>query len=189
MIILLSGKQGAGKTQLAKLLSQSLPQLAIFKFADPLYKLHDIIFKTLQDEYGVTITPPQNHNKSTTIDAKLLQVLGTDWGRATYGGRFWADIAASRVHHAACDLALFDDLRFMEEIEAFPPHKRITVRLNAPETVRFRRAEKWRDLTNHASEVSLDDYTGWDLVFDTSAEGSLEDACRIVIKHLNTLQG
>jgi hypothetical protein len=176
-IILISGKQGSGKTTLSSRLRERLTTwgnpVSSMKFAEPLYRMHKEIRSILQEWRADTLP-------ATEIDGPLLQVLGTEWGRKTRGEDFWANLARRRVEnfHAALqqenvsrfDFAfyIFDDCRFENELHIFKGLPYITIRLNADENIRKTRAEKWRPNTDHPSEVGLDHVSEWNLQFNTN---------------------
>lgn len=178
-IVQLSGKMGSGKTTLARAL---LPQFAPtptkhMKFADPLYEMHEECLGVMS-EYGVHV--PEK-------DGKLLQVLGTEWARATYGEDIWRNILLSRIEdytttNPTTDFVfLIDDLRFRNEVL----DEAVKIRLTAPEIVRRDRAQGWRENTKHRSETDLDDYSGWDLILDTHLD-SVEDNVKKVMDFLGS---
>lgn len=171
-IVAISGKQGSGKTTLSSGLYdwyKDKREVLRFKFADPLYGMQAAL-KDVLHYYGETFKTP---------DGKLLQLLGTEWGRETLGEDVWARILERRIkglYEADHDkkLVIVDDCRFVNELKLFEDLKYwqtgirvVTVRLEAPEHVRKVRAEKWRDNTNHRSEVALDESKGqFELVLD-----------------------
>lgn len=170
-VVLISGKQGSGKTTLADGLQKEFAdRFTVYrmKFAGPLYNMHDairgLLAKDLMDDLQ-------------GIDGPLLQVLGTEWARKTRGEDFWVryakrKVVAEMLFRVEVGLArqhclfVFDDCRFPNELEAFGS-RGITLRLEAPEEVRKTRAEKWRENTMHLSETSLDE-AKFNIVFDTA---------------------
>lgn len=154
-LILLSGKQGSGKTTA----SYNLKNWAIgnrwrfkdFKFADPLYEMHDLILGVLK-KYGI---------KTPHKDGPLLQMLGTDWARKNYGPDIWASLGRARVEieleRSSLDhptLFVVDDCRFMNELEYFDDAFKVRLECNRDE--RKARADAWRDNENHPSETQFD---------------------------------
>lgn len=157
-IVLLSGKQGSGKSTIQSQLMAGARDVGFtgahgINFADALYALHDAVLDTLDRKFGVA--------RLTAKDGVLLQLLGTEWGRKVYGTEIWVDIVKNRIdmidkiegHH----LIIIADCRFENEFNAFPGAVR--VRLVATEDERKHRTTSWRPNTSHASEVSLDDYS------------------------------
>ncbi len=180
-IVLLSGHQGAGKTTIAqavkkKFIRYSLQAAAVYKFAEPLYSIHAEVQKIMEG-YGFGWKG---------IDGKLLQVLGTEWGREK-DPDLWCKIAASRFKNADFlpAVVLFDDCRFYNEFVAFDKQgyeQVLKVRLECPEAIRRIRAEKWRNDTQHQSETELDDEV-FDLWIDTD-ETTIDQAAVLILHEL-----
>lgn len=157
-IVCISGKQGSGKTTLAKALVEKYSGHH-FKFADPLYEMHNLISNLLKVTYKFEMKKK---------DGRLLQLLGTEWGRETLGQNIWADLAVNKIYDTIEKLdkwdkafIVVDDARFENELDVFLAMKKenwavLTVRLECPELHRKARADDWRPATNHPSEVGLD---------------------------------
>lgn len=171
-VVLISGKQGSGKTTIANELIRNKELLRFDfagseKFAETLYELHNYLLNRME-----TLTGKPRIAK----DGKLLQLLGTDWGRENFGPDVWCDILkrkieAFKTESALKRLVIIDDCRFENEFESFPDALR--VRLEAPEAIRKLRCPAWRDNVNHPSEVGLDEYStlgAFDLYLDTSGD-------------------
>lgn len=182
IVLMLSGKQGAGKSTTAKalegvLLSKGIASIR-FKFGDIIYAVHDAVWATLE-QYGVT--------RPGDIDVNLLRVIGTEYGRKYLGDDVWVEGLKRRVLETEASIMstmmnmgqdpssfervyLVDDLRFKSEFD-LNVSDTIRVRLEAPAKVRKARAEKWTDETEHKAETDLDSYVSegkFDLVLDTS---------------------
>jgi hypothetical protein len=184
LVLLISGKQGSGKTTLAQglfnkfLESRIVQGVYAMKFADPLYDMQKAI-AAVMDRYDYPIKTP---------DGRLLQLLGTEWGRSTIDKNLWVKLAQIRIEKLLESqivrtnrLIIIDDARFPNEIEAFdefqkfwPEVEIMKLRLEAPEHVRQVRAEKWRTHTDHPSEVALDGYHGWDKVLFTDTTNAAD---------------
>lgn len=182
--ILISGRQGSGKTTLANLICNSVnfvmneANIKAFQhtFAGTIYQLHNMILQAVAS-YGLP-TPKK--------DGNLLQLLGTEWGRKTYGDNVWVNIVKHQMEDrsrfaAAANGIVFvvSDTRFPNELEAFPGA--VTVRLECPEEIRKARilatpGQSWRENTNHPSETGLDHITNWNFKFDTSTMSTEECA-------------
>lgn len=150
-VIMLTGKQGSGKSAVRSALFDALENLGKgpypIKFADPLYEVCEMVYERL----GLDKTQP--HFK------RLLQLVGTDWGRKAVDPDIWVEAARRKVSRAqdmGVELFIFDDCRFENELRAFSVTETTTVRLVAPEDVRRARADRWREDVNHPSEVGLD---------------------------------
>jgi dephospho-CoA kinase len=160
-VVVISGKQGSGKTTLAKLLIEKWKYAETIKFADPIYQIHDFAIRIVK-EAGI----PFDRVK----DGDLLQYLGTEWGRKI-DRDIWVKIAKSRIDFKLENyfdkpeiLFIVDDCRFENEFNIFKD-RALMIRLECPEEVRRVRAEYWREATNHPSEIGLDVYSA-DMKFD-----------------------
>lgn len=177
-IFTISGKQGSGKSELAKRLkSKFIEKLAIesitLKFADPLYEMQDAIHKIL-DNYEI-------HRPKK--DGYLLQWLGTQYGRMHIDQDIWVNILKTRLGNIPKDVPIMiDDCRFENEFDVLKEVNCLMIRLECPEYLRKQRAESWRTDTEHASEVGLDRYVKmnkFDVVLDTgkwNVEDTLNNA-------------
>ena len=150
-VILISAKQGAGKSTLASRLAEHLGG-TIMKFAEPLYFMHDGLLPYIK-KMGLR---PDDMKK----DGELLQMLG-EYGRRIHKD-VWAQILHRRIaqERAASPDTWFiiDDCRFENEFDAFPDA--IKIRLTASEATRKARCSYWREDTSHPSEIGLDAYAG-----------------------------
>lgn len=154
-IVMISGKQGAGKTTISNALREKLSNknepCVQLKFADVLYEMHDEVLKVLYRYWD---------QRAIKKDGDLLQLLGTEWGRKTIDENIWVKILQRRVHvhqsQPPWPNIIIDDCRFPNEFDAFPDALRI--RLRAEEGARKKRCEMWRENTNHPSEIALDQY-------------------------------
>lgn len=176
LVVLFSGKQGSGKTTTATLVARNLGKRDIqvhhYRFAQPIYEMHDAIYAVGQ-KYGIEL--------QGTKDGELLQFLGTEWGRQKKGKDVWVNAALARINrHSVADVFVIDDLRFENEFDAFPNGLRI--RLDAPESERKVRASYWRENTQHPSEIGLDAYAEqgkFDAYFDTINQGAVTIAAAV----------
>ena len=137
--------------------------------------MHDDLRAYLQ-KYG--LRPPPD---VSVKDGKLMQFLGTDWVRSTYGPNAWITILERRLKifnstsQKRMGYAIIGDCRFQNEFDAFP--EALRVRLEAPALVRKSRAENWRTDLNHPSETDLDGYAEegrFDVQVDTAACGPVD---------------
>jgi len=182
MIILISGKQGSGKTTLAQQLKASLGAKRVLhmKFADPLYQIHNAMWNILES-YGI----PREEKSGD-----FLQFVGTEWGRKR-DPEIWVKIARTRAMRALGDFefVIIDDCRFENEFDAFP--EAFSIRLECDREIRKARAQGWREDETHPSEVGLDGYSTQNkfnlyLMTDSSAiESVVKVATKRVINEYN----
>ena len=187
-IIIISGKQGSGKTTTAQALRNKLKSeysgVQNVKFATPLYALHEYILNRMEQWTGV---------KRVKKDGVLLQMLGTEYGRQVHGENVWVNILRNfmdnemkQMFQFSRGLVIIDDCRFENEFDAFPDALR--VRLDAPEQIRKPRTHAWREDTNHPSEIGLDQYADalkFDLYIGTGDENCTpEYAAGLIIAKL-----
>lgn len=177
-IVLLSGKQGSGKSTIQKALAahvfQNMKRIpAIINFADPLYEFHNFI-RNRMTEYG--IERPQK-------DGRLLQLLGTEWGRQSVDTNIWCQIAKNKTSKLRDAVAIIGDCRFKNELRFFPDA--IKVKLYADRDVRKSRCDSWRDTENHQSEIDLDDVSEkeFDFVLNTEIT-SVKDCVEMLAMRL-----
>lgn len=170
-IVLISGKQGSGKSTLARALVamcwRARLEASLHRFAGALYTLHDVVLPTAK-RLGLPIV-------EGAIDGTLLQVLGTEWGRISFGDDVWVKALEHEIGVISAgdlldpDVVVVDDCRFPNELWLCPGVERVLVRLEANEGIRALRAQKWRENVDHPSECALDDYDGWDLSLCTNS--------------------
>jgi hypothetical protein len=86
----------------------------------------------------------------------ILQVMGTDMFRSIYGD-IWVDACLKNVHDEGTELAIITDCRFPNEVEG--------IQAAGGKVIRFLRAP-FAGGDQHESETALDDYEGFDYVFD-----------------------
>lgn len=112
MIIGLTGGMGVGKSTAVKTLEAlSNKPVKLIKFAQPLYDAQEFLYNRISGVYS----RPDTFIK----DRKLLQWLGTEWGRETISPSVWVDvwkldteIAVLKGYTVVCD-----DVRFDNEAE------------------------------------------------------------------------
>lgn len=153
-IIMLSGKQGSGKTTLQELLYGLLVQFgcrpAKVNFADFIYSVHNFALEELR-KVGI--------DRDMKKDGRLLQLLGTEWGRDSISKDIWCDVMKGKIQNLEREgftHAIIGDCRFENEFDYFPSALR--VRLQCEREVRKTRCTQWREADFHASETGLDLY-------------------------------
>jgi len=115
-IIAFTGAMGSGKSttvnQLEELVENRGLQTYNAKFAAPLYEMQEEIYRI--------IAPVHTVPKGWVKDRKLLQLLGTEWGRQTLGENIWVDLWKQNVKDLvsswpSISIITCDDLRFENE--------------------------------------------------------------------------
>lgn len=200
--VLISGKQGAGKTSLQNAIIgyNHNPDTVIVKvnFADPLYQIHDYCINLLK-EHGIT--------RDIVKDGPLLQLIGTEWGRKTIDENIWVNMVKAKIDLITRDpykigsilttqkffdnkvsklIFLVGDCRFKNELTGIPTALR--VRLECDRDLRKQRCSMWRENENHPSEVDLDEWAKvhgvFDLIYSTEHQ-TPEFIAHSIMLHLN----
>lgn len=105
-ILAFTGAMGTGKSTAINHVQYQPPQNAkLIKFAQPLYDMQRLIY--------------QRVGKPEVKDRKLLQWLGTEWGRSI-SETLWIDLWRKEVYKALAQdiIVLVDDCRFDNEAKA-----------------------------------------------------------------------
>lgn len=188
-IILISGKQGSGKTTLAEELRKYQMQtnhtrIKEFKFAQIIYDIHNFAIGRLS-EAGI-------NRPELKKDGRLLQLLGTEWGRATIDMNVWVKALDFEIQkfftetkHFNTLIAVVSDCRFQNEFDHFSKMKEtFSVRLQCDRKTRKKRCESWRETDTHLSELDLDDHIDkFDIVVN-SAEHPVEKYLSWILKEI-----
>lgn len=127
-----------------------------------------------------------------TKDGDLLQLLGTEWGRKK-DSQIWVKLLLNQLRVLPQNsLVTVEDCRFENEFDAFMNVPGVlSVRLEASRATRMARAEMWRKVEDHPSEVGLDHYAAmrkFDMVLDADKHTQEEIAQMVAerIEQLNT---
>ncbi len=176
-VILISGKAGSGKSTLQQALKMQLETLTytvgIARFAQPVYEAHTSAMRALIP-YGI---PP------VAKDRRLLQLIGTEWGRLSRGENIWVECLNARLADlkgSGHDFVLVDDLRFKNEKNFNYCADKLTIRLSCPDEVRAARLPGRQLPPEHVSECDLDADV-FDYHFDSSVN-SASDIAKILVK-------
>ena len=106
-IILLVGKKGSGKTTNANMIKDSLDKkVEIFSFAKGLKEDTNVLIK---NSLGEEFLKPEHKE----FVRPLYQVLG-NLGRKI-SDRFWLDKVLNQILKSDCEVAIIDDVRFVNE--------------------------------------------------------------------------
>ncbi len=127
-------------------------------FAAPLYEIQAFV--------------QERCNLPKEKDRRLLQILGTEWGRER-DPDIWVNLLLAEMDKLPPQTNVFiTDVRFPNEIRALQNRGFILVHIVRPSTQRLA-AFTDGGSTQHASELALKDNKDWDLT--VSNEGTLDD--------------
>ena len=176
---------GAGKSTVAGLPAKNFSNVVILSFAAPLKHMAGVFFANLgfapemidhllsPDGKAVEITS-QSTGKVFT-PRRVLQTLGTEWGRTCISENLWSDIAQDRVlqalGHGLCPV--FDDMRFDNEYAML---KALDARF-----IHIRRPGMETAITTHPSEGGLRS-KHWD--FEIVNDGPLDVLEKSVLENI-----
>lgn len=163
MVYGISGKKGAGKDLIGKIIRSKLePQrrYQIKKFADKIKDIVGLLIgcsreqledrefkqKELGDEWG-GITARE-----------LLQIMGTECGRQNIHPNIWVNALFADYNYNSS--WIITDVRFPNEAKAIKDKGGILIRVNRESDV----------VDDHPSETALDDYNDWDLVIENDSD-------------------
>lgn len=192
-IIFYSGMQGAGKSALQKetvrvAKEYGFDEAHVLNFADKLYKIQYGVLDEMEAEGYYLPNKARKHGP-------LLQFIGTDFGRETYGDDVWVDILKKKIAKIEKEnvsnkkiLIVIGDCRFENEFDSIPSAYR--VRLLCPRKERKARCDQWRKKEKHPSEIGLSYYSyfgKFDKYFNTSAKNgtSIEDCVKTVMLEIS----
>lgn len=121
-IIGLAGRAGTGKTTLARAMSKLLSaqernNSCVRSFADPIKVMSNNLWQFLGHEGAPNKTDLMYKNVSVR---KVMQTLGTEWGREHLGPDIWVDcmrVRAERARKNGVTHFIIDDVRFPNEVE------------------------------------------------------------------------
>jgi hypothetical protein len=144
-----NGGMGSGKSTAIEFLKAQYPDQEIVnvKFAGPLYEIQEFIYKRIESVYK---RPP-----TFVKDRKLLQWIGTDWGRDTISQNLWVDIWRAEVNDAlkrGC-LVVCDDVRFDNEAALVRAMGGRVIQLQCNKT--HERIDTAAGIVNHKSEAGI----------------------------------
>lgn len=125
MIIGFTGKMGVGKsTAISEIdLVASCP-VKLVKFAQPLYDIQEFAYERISS----VLARPEDFKK----DRKLLQWLGTEWGRGLRED-LWVQIWTTRaLYLSSKNVVVCDDVRFDNEAETIKALGGVVVHILGP---------------------------------------------------------
>jgi hypothetical protein len=179
VILGLCGAAGSGKSSVALRLHAE-HGYASWAFADPLYAAVAAIT-------GLEIAELQNRERKErvlpwlgTTPRRLLQTLGTEWGRGIISDTIWIDSTFRRIDASGWDRHVISDVRFTNEAEAVIARGGHVLRVERPDSACLD-----AQAAAHASEAGIPD----SLVLATiQNSGSLADLDAAVDSLIASLQ-
>lgn len=148
-VIGLHGKMFSGKSTVFELLCEMArpKQVKLVKFAGPLYDMQGMIYKRAY------LDAPK------VKDRKLLQWLGTEWGRSIDSNLWtgiWKRDANYVLENSPTTIVVSDDTRFDNEADLIRSMGGIVIHVKSAQGHREKRASALGlEITDHASEASL----------------------------------
>ena len=166
-LIALHGQMGSGKTTVSNMILNKT-QGKIVKFAGPLYAIQQYVYETT----GLTLKGEK--------DRKLLQFIGTDWGR-TIDANIWTNIFKATVKTTPESiLCVCDDVRFENELDVIKELNGYSIKIKRDN---YDKPVNGGSI-NHVSEAGLDDSL-FDLVIENNGDlKSLENEINLVLENL-----
>lgn len=167
-LIAFNGGMGCGKSTAIEALREAMlaagdtRKITLVKFAAPLYDIQEYVYKRIESVYK----RPPNFIK----DRKLLQWVGTDWGRSL-DVNLWADIWQAEVKAAIArgELAVCDDVRFDNEAVLVKSLGGVIVKVSRNNGADH--AHGGKGIANHASEAGIKpDYVDYIVENNSSLE-------------------
>jgi len=170
MIVLISGKQGSGKTTLSGKLREKARMNGVYAWPGGFGKAMRAIVASMQ-AVAKSVGCPVPDKVETR---ELMNFIATSWGRKM-DPDFWIPPVIKSYEEIADAwknqidfLFIIDDFRCKNEAHAFDHLDNVfRIRLECAEEIRKQRAKYWGS-PDHFSEVDLDGYTNFDLDLDTN---------------------
>lgn len=151
MIIGFNGNMGVGKSTAIQTLKvfASPVKVHLVKFAQPLYDMQEFIYSRISSVH----TRPSSFTK----DRKLLQWLGTDWGRDTISQDLWVSTWKAAVAEIQAKspgaIIVCDDVRFDNEAEVLKSMGGYIVKIERPDNTLH--AQGGVGIVGHKSEAGV----------------------------------
>lgn len=151
-----SGPMGCGKSTAIEELKAMCPNrhIVLVKFAGTLYEIQDFIY----DRIAAVHPRPTGFVK----DRRLLQILGTEWGRDCISESLWVRLWRANVERALefhpvgkPTLVVCDDVRFDNEAEVLTQLGGVIVQIRTSRN--HERINTKAGIANHQSEAGIAD--------------------------------
>jgi hypothetical protein len=146
-----TGGMGVGKSTAIQFMKDNTNRIVkLVKFAQPIYDIQEFAYRRIQPVYA----RPETFVK----DRKLLQWLGTEWGRSLKDS-IWVDIWKADVLEWKHDCGevvtiVCDDVRFDNEAQAIKDMGGTIIKINAADVKD--RIDTSAGIVHHQSESGID---------------------------------
>lgn len=176
-IIGFTGLMGSGKSTAIALLSELQNQpVYLIKFAQPLYDMQEFIYNR--------ITLAHKRDEFFVKDRKLLQWLGTEWGRDTIHKDLWTTIWLEEIKFAQENypncIIVSDDVRFDNEVQVLKQVGGHLIKIESNKNEE--RIDTKAGIAGHTSETGID-LNSVDFILENN--GTLDDL-KTALLTLNT---
>lgn len=160
-----TGKMGSGKSTAIQCLREIQHEpVQVVKFAGTLYEIQELIYKKIEPVYK----RPENFIK----DRKLLQLIGTEWGRNSVSETIWLDLWKREVEYMSENypgtILVSDDVRFDNEADLIRSMGGSVIQIVSDK----QRTDTKAGIAGHASETGVD-LNKIDYILENN--GSIED--------------
>ena len=143
-IIGFCGKAHSGKSHAANIIKSEYPNAEIISFGDAVRDMLKAIVDV--DSIYESETKEEIIPELGVSLRKLMQTLGTEWGRNSVSDSLWVDIFMMKVNNSKSDIIIVPDVRFQNEYNAIINNGGIIINLKTGNDF------KDIDLSSHVSE-------------------------------------
>lgn len=182
MLIGISGKMGSGKSTAIEAMKTLGKPVYVHKFAAPLYQIQEQIYRI--------IAPVYQRPEDFVKDRKLLQWIGTDWGRETIRESLWIDLWKSRAEMIKTKdptvTLVSDDTRYDNEAEMIHSMGGVVIEITRSDSTQH--AVGGEGIKNHKSESGISPHL---IDYRITNDGTLEEfqeAFKVLIKQIESEQ-
>lgn len=152
-----NGGMGVGKSTAIQCLKDILedtiytntPPVKLVKFAQPLYDIQEFVYRRVEPVYS--------RPRDFTKDRKLLQWIGTEWGRDGIDDELWVKLWTAEVLRIQSEtpnaIVVCDDVRFDNEAAVLMGLGGVVVKISSTEAEK--RIDTKSGIVQHKSEAGI----------------------------------
>ena len=184
MIIGITGGMGCGKSTAVETLVfgtlDTQHKIRLVKLAQPLYDMQEFIYRRIDSAYA--------RPKDFVKDRKLLQYLGTDWGRNEISSTIFIDLwkaEALRLEKEGYVVAC-DDVRFDNEAEVIRELGGKVIQIKSDNVYAKGRIASAKGFVNHPSENGISKHLVDFIVENNNTRTEYQDKLLNVFKQILT---